>query len=181
MSAKRSKTTKELLAAAKLPERSVSICLRGDLVADIEARERDLAAAVADDASNKRLGTKSQAPAIAADIEAMRAEMSDSMLHMRLRALTTTKWRELVRKFPPGKDDKGGLGVDILALMGEAIPASVVEPDDMDDDDWRMLNDSAPAAEMTRLMNVVWELNTQGVDVPKSRLASVVNRRKLDD
>jgi hypothetical protein len=103
------------------------------------------------------------------------------MLHMRLRALTTTKWRELVRKFPPGKDDKGGLGVDILALMGEAIPASVVEPDDMDDDDWQMLNDSAPAAEMTRLMNVVWELNTQGVDVPKSRLASVVNRRKSDD
>jgi hypothetical protein len=180
MSAPKSKSTKELLAAAKLPERSVSICLRGDLVADINALERELAAEVAEQTTNKRLGSKSKAKELADAIEGKRAEMAESTLDMRLRALTAGRWRELVRKYPPTKDDQTGLGVDLLPFMGEAIPASVVEPADMDEDDWQTFNDNVPPSEINRLMNLVWELNTQGVDIPKSRLASVVNRRNAD-
>lgn len=180
MSAPKSKTTKELLAAAKLPERSVAICLRGDLVADIHALERELDALVKDAADNRRMTSKSGQSAKAKAIEAKQAEMADHTLTFRLRALTSTKWRELVRKYPPAKDDVSRLGVDLVAFMGEAIPASVVEPSDMDADDWETFNENVPTAEITRLMSAVWELNTEGVDIPKSPIASVVNRRNSE-
>lgn len=177
MSSKKSKSTKEMLAAAKLPERSVAICLRGDLVADINALERELAEVLAQEAADRRMTGVKRSKELADAIEAKRAEMADATLDMRLRALKVSQWRDMVRKYPPAKDDKSGLGVDITAFMGEAIPASVVSPDDMDADDWETFNDNVPPSEITRLMNLVWELNTQGVDIPKSRLASVANRR----
>lgn len=181
MSASQSKSTKELLASAKLPERSVSICLRGDLVADIAELERELEALVKDAAANRRMSSKSGQKALADQIEAKRAEMAEHTLTMRLRAMTSAKWRELVRKYPPAKDDKTGLGVDLMRFMGEAIPASVVEPTDMDDEDWQTFNENVPPAEVTRLMSAVWEMNTQGVDIPKSLIASVVNQRSAAD
>jgi hypothetical protein len=61
------------------------------------------------------------------------------------------------------------------------LPLSVVEPDDMDAEDWETLQDNAPASEITRLMNAVWEMNTQAVDIPKSLTAFVVNRRSEPD
>lgn len=180
MSAKKSKSTKELLAAAKLPERSVEICLRGDLVADINDLERELAEVLQREATDKRMTGPKRSKELADAIEAKRAEMSEAMLPLRLRALKVATWRELVRKYPPAKGDDTGLGVDIPAFMGEAIPASVVSPDDMDEDDWETFNENVPPSEVTRLMNLVWELNTQGVDIPKSRLVSVANRRNGD-
>lgn len=180
MSAPKSKSTKELLKAAKLPERSISICLRGDLIADIQELERELEAMVKAEAGDRRMSSKSGQQAKAEEIEAKRAEMAGSSLDMRLRALTASSWREMVRKYPPAKDDKQNLGVDLLPFMGEAIPASVIAPDDMDAEDWETFNDNVPAPEISRLMSAVWELNTEGVDIPKSLIASVVNRRNSD-
>lgn len=181
MSAPKSKSTKELLKAAKLPERSISICLRGDLIADIQELERDLEEMVKAEATDRRMSSKSGQKAKAEEIEAKRVEMAETSLDLRVRALTATRWRELVRKYPPPKDDTAKLGVDLLPFMGEAIPASVVSPDDMDAEDWETFNDNAPASELSRLMSTVWELNTEGVDIPKSLIASVVNRRNSDD
>jgi len=176
MSAPKSKSTKELLKAAKLPERSVSVCLRGDLVADIEALERDLKAALEDRATNGRLGSKSQAKDLADQIEAKRAEMGEAMVTFRLRAMKASEWRGYTSRHQ-GKDG----GIDVLPLMGEAIPASVIEPDDMDAEDWVTFNENTPASEMGKLIDAVWELNMQGVNVPKSPLASAVSRRSEGD
>jgi len=191
MSAPESKSTKELLKAAKLPERSVTVCLRGDLVADIAELERELEELIKREATDKRM-TKSGSKQLAGRIESLREEMAEHLIRFRLRALKAQKrnpddadeapgWRELVRKYPPKRDDKSNLGVDLLAFMGEAIPLSVVSPDDMDAEDWQNFNENVPASEVTRLMNAVWELNTQGVDIPKSLIASVVNQRNSDD
>lgn len=176
MSAPRSKSTKELLKAAKLPERTVSICLRGDLVADIEADERQLQEAVAERKNNGRVATKTDAKKIAERIDAKRAEMFEATVDFRLRAMKAADWRAMTGRHQT-KDD----GLDMLALMGEAIPASVIAPDDLDDDDWQHLNDILVASEMGKFIDAVWELNMQGVAVPKSRLASALNRTSDSD
>lgn len=181
MSAPKSKSTKERLKAARLPERSVSVCLRGDLIADIQELERELEAMVKAEATDKRMSSKSGQKAKADEIQAKQAEMAEESISFRLRALTATRWRELARKYPPPKDDTAKLGVDLIPFMGEAIPLSVVSPDDMDDEDWETFTDNVPSSELSKLMSAVWELNTEGVDIPKSLIASVVSRRNSDD
>lgn len=190
MSAPKSKTTKERLKTARLPERSISICLRGDLIADIQELERELEASVKREAGADRLagGPRAEQKKIAGQIEAKRAEMAEESIAFRVRALKPERrnpddapgWRDLVRQYPPPKDDTAKLGVDLIPFMGEAIPLSVVSPDDMDAEDWETFNDNVPASELSKLMTAVWELNTEGVDIPKSLIASVVNRRNSD-
>lgn len=175
-----SKSAKDIIAAARLPERTVSICVRGDLVADIEALEGEAQQVNADRVANGRMSSKASAriKEIADAIAAKQSEMGDHTLVVRVRALKPSAWRELVAKYPPAKDS--GMVLDLLPFMGEAIPASVVDPD-LDADDWAALNDNLPNAEMGKLIDAVWELNTQGVDVPKSRLVSAVTRRSSAD
>lgn len=170
------KSTKELLKAAKLPERSVSICLRGDLVADIEELDRRLKQAIEDRKTNGRLGTKTDAEGLAEQVEAKRAEMREYTVSFRLRALKSAAWRELTAKYRKGEG-----GIDLMALMGEALPASVIEPDDLDAEDWETLNENTAPAELGKLIDAVWELNMQGVDVPKSRYASALIRKSDGD
>lgn len=169
------KSTKELMRAARLPERTVSICLRGDLIANIEAREQQLKRAIEDRKTNGRLGTKTDAKALAEQIEADREEMREHTVNFRVRALKSAAWREMTAKH---RNKDGGL--EILDLMGEAIPASVVEPDDLDAEDWEAFNENTAPAELGKLIDAVWELNTQGVSVPKSPLASALIRKNDD-
>lgn len=190
MSAPKSKSTKDRLKAARLPERSVPICLRGDLVAVIEELEARLKAALEDRAKNGRLSSSAKVREELADaIEANRAEMAEETIVFRLRALAPAKWRALTAK----NATKDG-GLDLLGLMSEAIPASVVEPDDMDAEDWARLMGGEieedgetveiepviPASELGKLIDAVWALNMQGVSVPKSPLASAVTRTSSD-
>lgn len=174
------KSAKDIIKSARLPERTVSVCVRGDLVADIDALEADLKQALENRASNGRLaaGEKKRSEEIAAQIHAKQDEMAEHTLSLRVRALKPAVWREMVAKYPPAKDS--GLVVDVVALMGEAIPASTVAPD-LDADDWETLNESLPNGEMAKLIDAVWELNTQGVDVPKSLLASAITPRSSRD
>lgn len=186
MTAPQSKSTKELLAAAKLPERTVFICLRGDLVADIEALEHDLAENVKNRATNGRLGGTAKINGDVALIAEKRAEMVEATVPFRLRGMSPARWRSFTSRHqgPNG-------GVDLLPLMTEAIPASVVSPDDLDAEDWaKMLGGSVlvdgetveiepvlASAEVGKLIDAVWEMNMQGVNIPKSLPASAAKRR----
>lgn len=169
-------TIKERLAAAKLPERSLEVCLRGDLAAEHDDLERQLKVArQSEGGGRKRVGSKSDAKTIAEKMQAVREQMAGEMLELRIRALPRAEWQALVRKNPPVKDDEGdkALGVNLAGLMEEAIPRCVVEPE-LDADDWEQLNTVLSAAEYDRLLSVVWDVNRSGVDIPKSRLASLV-------
>ena len=174
-----SKTAKDIIAAARLPERTVTICVRGDLVADIEALEAELKTVLEERVTNGRLasGGKKRSEELAAEISGKQAEMVEHTLSVRVRALRPSVWRELVAKYPAKED---GMAFDVLPFMGEAIPASTVAPE-LDADDWAALNEALPNAEMGKLIDAVWELNIKGVDVPKSRLASAVNQRNSQD
>jgi len=183
MSAKRSQSVKDRLKAAKLPERSLQVCLRGDLQAEFDDLERQLREArEAPAATGKRIGSKPDALAIVEQQAALREQMADEMLDLRIRALPRSEWVALVRGNPPRQGNEGdeAMGVNLEGLMPAAIPRCVVEPE-LDDEDWQNLNDHLSSGDYDRLMTTVWDVNRSGVDVPKSRLASLVMAESAAD
>ena len=142
MSAKRSQSVKDRLKAAKLPERSLQVCLRGDLQAEFDDLERQLREAREAPAKpGKRVGSKPEAMAIVEKQAALREQMADEMLDLRIRALPRAEWVDLVRQNQPrpGNDGDEAMGVNLEGLMPAAIPRCVVEPE-LDEEDWTQLN-----------------------------------------
>ena len=183
MSAPRSQSVKDRLKAAKLPERSLQVCLRGDLQAEFDDLERQLREARQTPAAgSKRIGSRSDASTLAARQEAVREEMADAMLDIRVRALPRAEWVALVRDNPPRPGDEGdeAMGVNLEGLMPVALPRCVVEPE-LDEEDWENLNAHLSSADYDRLMTTVWDVNRSGVNVPFSRLASLVMAEQGDD
>lgn len=178
---------KEKLAKAKLPERTVRICLNGDLVAAHEQAERDLEQAQRD-AGNSLAGNG--AAAIAEHIEALEAQMRESTETFTLRALPQKKnprddrptWRELIDRHPPRRGDDGeiveadkGLLLDTSTFYDDLIRVSVVSPD-MDDEDWENLFSVLTNSQYGDLSMAAWMLNRGDVDVPFSLAASRMRR-----
>jgi hypothetical protein len=81
---------KTMRKAARLPERIVPICFRGDLVAEFQQLERELEEAQ----STKTDSLDSGAGALLERMEAIQAEMRESTYDVRLRRCRTrTSWR----------------------------------------------------------------------------------------
>lgn len=174
---------KSLLAAAKLPERSVQVCLRGDLRARFDDLERQLKEARESKRTRpSRMGQSSDAVEIVAEQDALREEMAAAMVDVTVRALPRAKWHEIrTRHAPDDSSDEGdrALGVKLDPFMGEVMPLCIVDPQ-MDADDWTRLNEVLSAGDFDRLFSAVWDVNRSGVDIPKSRLASLVIAESAD-
>lgn len=166
---------KERLAAAKLPERSVQVCLRGDLAAEFDMLEAKLKDARASEGS-RRLASKGDAVQIAEQIRDLAERMSEAMLTVRVRALPRAEWNRIMLQHPPGKDASEGdkaMGVSFEAFMADVMPRCIVDPE-LDEDDWATLNNVLSSADYGKILDAVWAVNRSEVDVPKSRLASLV-------
>jgi hypothetical protein len=131
----------ELLKSAKLPERSVPVCLRGDLRAEYEEMQRQLKQARQQNAHSKEDGDTSQ---LTERIEAIQAEMQDSTYPFILRALPKPKWRRLVNEHQPRKGENDqviesdSMGFNVDTFYPAAIRACTVDPV-LDEDEWREL------------------------------------------
>lgn len=167
-----------LLAGAKLPERTVMICLRGDLAAEHEHAERELeqaAKTAADSLAGSGVGQ------IVERIEALEAEMREHSYEFRLRALKRPDWRALVDQHPPRKDDDGlvvptdRIGVNAETFYDAILRACLVDPE-LDDGEFAQLLDSVTDRQYDELTDVAWGLNRRDVDVPFSRAASEMKR-----
>src|SRR5690606_35869875 len=119
----------EIISAAKLAEKTVPICMRGDLVAEVEDLERQMAAS--QQRNDGRLVGNPEARQLAEQIEALRETMQESTIVFRLRAMHRRDWPELVAKHPPRKDDvhDKALGINRATFFDEAIPKSIIEPE----------------------------------------------------
>jgi hypothetical protein len=173
---------KARLKAAKLPERTVSICLRGDLVAEFEELERQLAEAIRTPATS--LEGDGSGP-IAERMEELRRQMLEDTTPFRLRAMPKPRWRAFVGEHPPRKGDDGEIddrdriiGVNVDTFYTALIRASVVEPA-LDDEDWEaLLGDDGvlTSRQFDDLADAAWGLNRREVDVPFSPAASRMTR-----
>jgi hypothetical protein len=192
------KDVKAMLKAAKLPEDSVPICLRGDLQAQFEQAERELAEAEARRKANDSLAGDGSRE-IAERIESLREQMHENTVDFVFRALHRHAWKALRDRHPPRCKEDGSpderdmfVGVNLDTIFDELIRSCLVEPV-LDEEDWRvLLGDSdeqrarreaggEPVEDGTltdrqwnQLADAAWTLNRGEVSVPFSRAASKI-------
>lgn len=174
------KNALDLIAAARLPERTVQLCLRGDLLA--EHAELEARLAVARRASADSLAGNADAVRISHDIEALQELMAEHTIELRLRALPRRQWAELVAKHPPRRDDGGRTldadtsGVNVDAFMAEVLHRCIVDPELPEAEFARLVDECLTDAQYGQLTETVWTLNRSEVSVPFSRAASTILR-----
>lgn len=119
---------------AQPAERSIALCLRGDLVARFEELEREFE--VANEAPGDSLASGSTAAEIRGQMEALQAQMRASTKTVVLRALVPRKrWQALAEQHPPRRDEEGNvlaedrrLGVNNDTFWDPAIRACWASP-----------------------------------------------------
>lgn len=161
-----------LLAKAKPRERTVTLFLR-DLSGEIEDLDAQLS-------ELQRPGMLTAAPGareLAEQIQALQAEMADSALPLRLRAMDRDAWRDLMAKHPPRKDsvgqvvDEDSAGVNSDTFYPALARASIVDPV-LTDEQWAKLTKAVSPRQFDDLWSTAWRLNRGDADVPFSRAAS---------
>lgn len=161
-----------LLAEARLPERTVALCLRGDLQARVEELERQLESAREERAG--KLSDGGTERALAEQIEAVRESMKDSTVSFTLRAMSRKAWADLVAKHPAADDDATGraLGYDPDGFFPALVAASVVSPE-VTTDQWdTLIDEKLTSRQYDELVDAALALNRRPVDVPFSVAAS---------
>ena len=163
------KTAREILNSAKRREKTVRLCLRGDLVAEFEALE----ARLADLTIGVGWGNGDDATAeVAERLTAIRAEMLEDTVTFTFRALKRIAWDELNAKHT---GENNLLNVD--TFMPELVQACLVAPA-MTVDDLDELYDVINDGQRIELGNAAWSVNTEATEVPFSERASVVMRAR---
>ncbi|MGC5019010.1 hypothetical protein [Micromonospora sp. DT47] len=164
---------KDLIRGARLPEATVPLCLRADLVADYERTQRDLSAAQAA-AGDSLAGSGGAAKALEDRLAALREEMVGSTLTVTLRALPSPRYQALMDEHPPRVvDDKmdrrdGVFGFNVDTFFTALARACTVAPE-LDAEDWAaLLGDDGKLtdAQVEKLSTAAWKLNKKDVDLP---------------
>lgn len=186
-----------LLRSSRRPERTVPICLRGDLVAEFEELDRQLAEetakakTIAD--TDRRLNSNPYAAAqrVAEAMAVLREQMAAATVAFRLRALPPARWAALRNEHPPRKGEDGktlesdSVGINIDTFFEPLIRESIVYPA-LSEQVWEMLMGRAEPTEddpdadkrglsdgqIDSLGGAAWWLNRREVDIPFSRAAS---------
>jgi hypothetical protein len=159
-------TIEDILAATKLPEHTVRLCLRGDLAAEHERLEAELAALR--DWEPSSLADEDPRRAAAEAIQAVEASMAESETVFVFRALGRRKYRALMDAHP----DPKGEGMFSADTFPQAlIAASCVEPE-MDVVDAERLFDVLNAGQVETLFMGAYIVNEGPTQVPFSKAAS---------
>lgn len=183
-----------LLSGARLPETIVDVCLRADLVAEHEAAEDALQAAL----NGPQKFSGNGAAEHRDEILALEAEMKASTVRFRFRGLPKPKWRKLIAEHPPRLNPDGSLmqgdapGINSDTFYGAMLRACTVEPV-LTEEQWRVLvGDTEEAAakleaegradeiedgkltdrQWDSITDAAWKINRGEVQVPFSRAAS---------
>lgn len=151
---------KELIATAKRPARTVELCLRGDLVADIETATRDLAIA-------QEFKDEAELDRLAQLIMAMKEEMADSVVTVRLESMARDKWLEMLAQHPErtGNDMDEGLGFNPESMYPAMIRESWAEPE-LEADNLEALLAGLNDGQFSELAEAAFSVNTRGAVVP---------------
>lgn len=151
---------KALIATAKRPARTVEVCLRGDLVADIETAMRDLAMA-------QEFKDEAELDRLAQLIMALKEEMSDSVIQVRLEAMKRDKWLEMIAMHPgrTGNEMDEGLGFNPDSMYPDMIRSSWATPE-LEPADLEALLAELNDGQFSELAEAAFAVNTRGAVVP---------------
>lgn len=167
----------DLRAKVRRPEKTVSLCLAGDLQAEFEDLERQLSQARDKPATGTLAGGSAEATAIAKQIQALQADMQEHTEVFRFKGMPRREYSDLVTEYPPSEEDeaKGNdvdwekFGVALIAACCISHPLTYSEAGE--------LVDILTAAQYGALFQAAQSVNIQGLDIPKSFSASAVLAR----
>lgn len=164
----------EILGQIRLPERTFNLCVRPDLFAQWEQAESELESARQSDAGSLA-GVSAAAKMAAKRVQQIETEMDAHTVPILLRARTHKEWSDLVAAHPPREDSDDGLW-NGKTFSRALLAASAVSPE-MSEEDASALVDKLTLGQWNSLQEVLFNLNSQAVDVPKSRSAYETLRR----
>jgi hypothetical protein len=171
--------------ARGLPERAYSLCLRRDLLAEVDSVTERLRDVMVADASvdpeslpPPRLGApgvSEQEQEVRARLAALYDEMDDSTGELRLRAIRDGDWRQWVNAHPPREEDKRdeqvAYGICNADDLANDLGRWVVSWDDetLAADDWSdHLAPLCSGGDLKALVTIVLQMQ-EAVDDPKLR------------
>lgn len=176
---------KAMRKAARLPERTVPVCFRGDLVADFEVLERELEearGAAGSDSLDAGTGE------LLDRMEALQAQMRESTFLVRLRGMPGPKYRALVAQHPARRDETGevvkadeAMGINNETFWEPLIRACIVEPELTTAADWDEFVEGITDFQYGQIAQASFLLNRGDVSVPFSFAASTMRRTSADE
>lgn len=167
-----------IIDAAQPAQRSIALCLRGDLVSEYEDLDRQREEAGKTDTGDS-LASGSAAATIVAQMDALREQMKAGTITVVLRAMNRKAFRKLCTLHPVRRDEDGtpnredvGLGVNTETLWDPLIRASWSTPVIDKARMTKLLDEVLSDRQYQVLASVAWEVNRDDVDVPFSYAAS---------
>lgn len=160
----------DILEVAKLPQQTIRLCLRGDLVADHQALEAELKAM--GDFTQSHLGEADPRTPVAQQIKAVEQAMRDAETSFTFKALGRRKYRELLVANAGDPGQKFNPETFPRALIAACAVDPVMTPTDVDRL-FDVLNEGAVEA----LFMAAYTINEGLTRVPFSATASDVTKR----
>lgn len=167
----------DVLAKARPAERTIRLCLRGDLVARFEELERDLAKAQS--STGDSLAGSGAAP-IAKAMEELREQMEDSTVTFTMRALPRPAYRAFIAAHPPRKGPDGKVlpededGIDNSTFAFDLTRRCLVDPEMNDEEYAHLVDDILSDWQFEQLWVAALAVCRGDVDVPFSFAASTL-------
>lgn len=164
---------------AHRPERTVELCLAGDLVAEWELLDRQRVAALRNTADSLDGGAAGE---IVAQMEALRERMAAATITVRLRALPRAAYTRLLGEHGPRRDDEGQVvPEDVAGWNSETywpavIRASWLEPQLAPDVLDELLDEALSQRQFDELATVAHLVNRGRVDLPNLPAGSTTTR-----
>lgn len=156
----------EILKLARPREHSITLCLAGDLAAEVDRLEAEMqragqwqAASIADE--DPRVG-------LARQIAEARERMQAAEVQFTFRALGARAWSDLVALHPATEE---GQSFDPETLGPALVCASAVDPT-MSREELDALFEALNHAQREALIEAAWAVNGEATSVPFSLLAS---------
>lgn len=167
-----------LIDAAQPAQRSIALCLRGDLVSEFEELERQLEDAQASDKGDS-LASGGSASALIAAQDALREQMKASTVTVVLRAMPRREFRQLCDRHPPKVDEDGKVdpddaraGVNTDTIWDPLIRACWSTPVIDKARLTLLLDEKLSNRQYERLALLAMNVNQSDVDIPFSFAAS---------
>lgn len=159
----------DVLAQARPKTVKVGICLRGDLLAEHDALEAELAEAQRTDETENR---HAQAPEIAARIRELEAEIDAAEYQFTLTAIGQKAWTDLITRNPASEEDREqGYAWDPVEFPKAALMASGGLTEEQIERLYEVMN----FAQWNKLVAAVLDANVRDA-VPFSAAASAILR-----
>lgn len=169
---------KQLLDNYSAPEARVSVCLRSDLITEIERLEESLPALQQADAGQNRTP---EAPVVAARVLELKAEAEEAKVEFIFRSIGRRRWSDLIRSHAPTNEQKAIAEAEELriafnpdTLPPEAMHLSCVQPEGLSLEWWQRTWDQWGEGQVTLLWNACQSAHYGVSQVPKARRASAM-------